>query len=708
MIITELHNGQGLGNQLWCYITTRVIAKDMGYDFGIQSPEKFRGNDFLNLDFGKPVIGGTGPEGGPPLTLPDGIKHYYVEKTAIHPLNGSEIRLFDKNLVNIQDNTKIEGLMQDEQYIIHRKEEIREWLKVKEEYEFYDFADDNICVIKFRGTGYVSVKDFYLTKTFWENAVNNMRKINPHFKFIVITDDIKNAKNFFPDFDVYNFSIAKDYIIIKNAHYLILANSSFSWFPAWLNKNLKFCIAPKYWARHNISDGYWSLGYNITTGWMYQDRNGNLQDYDSCLKELNTYVENNKELFLNTAPFKPSIIKSIKNTIHIFNTFSKETSKMSAIESVVKLVTAKIIVIIKRKIWRTLFNIKRSAVTKRAKRFARKVVDLHERIFRQTKWNIAEYKAKKKWLTPEKIAEYRKNIKICDIFTFFDELDLLEIRLNILDDYVDYFVIVEATETFSGTPRSLCYEQNKQRFKKWEHKIIYQVVNDTPVNEDELREGLKKNKGLSDLDREIMNNALLGDTLGKDSNGKIIITWLKEYHIKESIKKALASLNLINEDICYVSDLDAIWNPELVIDYTKDDVFKLRQTGYMYYLDNRSNQEDWRGWVGTIVTKYKNIKNSCLSHLRSHRKMKSKYLFLRNGGWHFSFLGGYAGAKKKLEQYAHFWYEPQKNLPHVEERVANNQDYRGRDIKLRRDERGLPQYLLNNKERYKKFFKQKQ
>lgn len=703
MIVTELHNGQGLGNQLWCYITTRVIAKDKGYDFGIQSPEKFRGNDFLKLDFGKPVIGGTGPEGGPPLTLPNGIQHYYVEKTAIHPLNGSEIRLFDEKLVNIEDNTKIEGFMQDEQYIIHRKEEIREWLKVEEEHEFYDFADDNICVIKFRGTGYVSEKDFYLTETFWENAVNNMRKINPHFKFIVITDDVKNAKKFFPNFDVFNFSIAKDYIIIKNAHYLILANSSFSWFPAWLNENLKFCIAPKYWARHNISDGYWSLGYNITTGWMYQDRNGNLQDYASCLKELNIYVENNKELFLNESPFTPSIIKSIKNTIHIFNTFSKETTRMRALESTAKLVTAKTIVIIKRKIWRTLFNLKKSPAIKQAKTSVRKIIDFQERIFRQTKWNIAEYRAKKKWLMPEVIARYRKTIKVYDVFTFFDELDLLEIRLNILDEYVDYFVIIEATETFSGIPRSLCYEQNKQRFEKWKHKIIYHIVDDVPTDEDDLREKLSNDKNLSDLDREMMSNAITGDTLGKDGNGKVITTWLKEYYVKESIKKALVGLR--DEDICYISDLDAIWNPELVIDYSKDDVFKLRQIGYMYYLNNRSNQEDWHGWAGTIVTKYKNIRNTCLSHLRSHRKMKSKYIFLRNGGWHFSFLGGYEGAKKKLEQYAHFWYEPKKNLPDLEKRVANNQDYRGKNVKLQKDERGLPKFLLNSKEKYKNFFR---
>ncbi len=83
MIITEIYNGQGLGNQLWCYVVTRVIALDRGYEFGIKSPEKFKCNDFLTLDCGKQVIGGTGQEGGPPDSLPEGITNYYKELIVI-------------------------------------------------------------------------------------------------------------------------------------------------------------------------------------------------------------------------------------------------------------------------------------------------------------------------------------------------------------------------------------------------------------------------------------------------------------------------------------------------------------------------------------------------------------------------------------------------------------------------------------------------
>ncbi len=298
LLVTEIYNGQGLGNQLACYVTTRCTALDKGYDFGIMHPEKFKCLDFMDLDFGKRIIGGRGPEGGPPKKLPEGIEYYYNEQTLIHPENGSDIRVYDKNLVNVFPNTKIDGYMQDEKYFEHRKNEIRKWLKVKQEYECYDYASDDICVINFRGGEYVRHKDLYLTQKYWENAISDMLKINKKFRFIVITDDVSEAKKFFPNYDVLHFNIAKDYVVVKNAHYLILSNSSFGWFPAWLSTELKYCIAPKYWARHNVSDGYWSCGYNITKGWMYQDRDGKLNNYETCVKEFKEYQKIHPDYFI--------------------------------------------------------------------------------------------------------------------------------------------------------------------------------------------------------------------------------------------------------------------------------------------------------------------------------------------------------------------------------------------------------------------------
>lgn len=298
MIVTEIYNGQGLGNQLACYVTTRVVAKDKGFEFGIKSPEKFKCLDFMDLDFGNRVEGGTIPyEGAPPTTLPNGIEHYFRERDVRHP-NGSDIRIDDPLLENIQDNTKIDGVFQSENRIIHRKEEIKQWLRIKPEKDCYEFASDDICVLNFRGGEYASVTHFHLPKTYWDHSISRMLEINPNFRFIVITDDVLRASEYFPDFEVYHFDIAKDFSIIKNAHYLILSNSSFPYFATLMNENVKYILAPKYWGRYNISDGYWHCGYNIFRNHNYLDRDNNIFTYDECVKEFDEYKERNKNLWV--------------------------------------------------------------------------------------------------------------------------------------------------------------------------------------------------------------------------------------------------------------------------------------------------------------------------------------------------------------------------------------------------------------------------
>lgn len=294
MIVTELYNGQGLGNQLWSYVVTRVIALDKGVDFGIMSSDKFKGKDFMSLDFGKEVIGGEGPEGGPPIKLPQGISTYYVEKDTWHPKYKCDIRDYDPGLLSIDDNTKIEGLFQSENFILHRKNEIRDWLRVKASYDCYDFCDDDICVLNIRGGEYKGNHDLILTRKYWADAIRNMLRLNNKLEFVIITDDVKYAQKMFPQYRSFHFDIGKDYAIVKNAKYLILSNSSFAFFPAWVSETVKYVIAPKYWARHNISDGFWACAFNLYRDWMWQDRNGDLFTFEECEEEYFKYKIENK------------------------------------------------------------------------------------------------------------------------------------------------------------------------------------------------------------------------------------------------------------------------------------------------------------------------------------------------------------------------------------------------------------------------------
>jgi beta-1,4-mannosyl-glycoprotein beta-1,4-N-acetylglucosaminyltransferase len=259
-------------------------------------------------------------------------------------------------------------------------------------------------------------------------------------------------------------------------------------------------------------------------------------------------------------------------------------------------------------------------------------------------------------------------IKKYDIFTFNNELDLLEIRLNILNKYVDYFVIVEATETFSGIPKPLYYQLNKDRFKEFEDKIIHYVITDTPQSFDD-----------KDCNQEALMLACNSDNVTREH-----LCWLKEFYQKELIKNALVGLN--DEDICYFSDLDEIWNYNL--DFVIEDrIYKpMVNWCYINYLNVRTN-ENWTYFTGPIVTKYKNVKNECLNHLRTPRKNTNVYVYIENGGWHFNAIGG---IQKKIDAFKH--------------PVYTNGYMLSREHGSRIDENDLPDYLKENKEKYKTLF----
>ena len=204
---------------------------------------------------------------------------------------GCDVRGYDKGLMDVPDNTMIFGNMQDEKYFHHNKELVKEWLKVKEEYDVYDYMDDDVCVLNYRGGEYVGFGELYLTREYWINAMENMTKINPNMKFVTITDDVKASQTILPEIPAYHFTVDKDYSIIKNSKHVILSNSSFPFFAVYTSDTIENIIAPKYWARHNVSDGYWAMSQNIYSGWTYQDRDGNLSTAEECVKELEKYNE---------------------------------------------------------------------------------------------------------------------------------------------------------------------------------------------------------------------------------------------------------------------------------------------------------------------------------------------------------------------------------------------------------------------------------
>lgn len=291
MIGTKVTHGDGLGNQLFRYITARCIALDRNEEFGVLGKETFANNMhsdcglyFMNLDFGKEVT-------------EEDFKQIYYEKedrlylgNSKHDLqHGAYIAGTDWEMYQVPSDTLLMGNMQSEDYYLKYKEQIKEWLKVKSEYDCYDYSQDDLCILHLRCTDYMDCPELFVKKSYWKKGMANMKKINPNMRFMIITNDVKEANKILPEIPAFNFDLAKDYSIIKNARYLLLANSSFTYFPAFTSETVKYIIAPKYWARHNVSDGYWSSEQNIYTGFHYQDRKGRIYSAEECREELERY-----------------------------------------------------------------------------------------------------------------------------------------------------------------------------------------------------------------------------------------------------------------------------------------------------------------------------------------------------------------------------------------------------------------------------------
>ena len=212
----------------------------------------------------------------------------------------------------------------------------------------------------------------------------------------------------------------------------------------------------------------------------------------------------------------------------------------------------------------------------------------------------------------------KKNIKesemIYDAFTFYNELDLLEIRLNLLYNHVDKFILVEATTTHAGDPKPLYYQQNKKRYSKFNDKIIHIVVDDLP----------------------------------RDSKNR----WPAEKAQRMAFMRGLTRAR--DKDIVITSALDEIWRPEaLPKNITVPMVFQQKVKSFFL------NAKHSRGWLGSIVSPYGQFKKEHPNDLLYPRR---KYFnLINNGGWHWCYAGNNAFIRKKLEAIAHAELDNEKS-----------------------------------------------
>lgn len=272
---------------------------------------------------------------------------------------------------------------------------------------------------------------------------------------------------------------------------------------------------------------------------------------------------------------------------------------------------------------------------------------------------------------------------IYDCFQFFNELDLLKLRLNILSPVVDKFVISEATETFSGLPKPLYYEENKEMFAEFNDRIIHAVVSDTPAGDTHVRDTYQKNGGT----------------------------------------KALAGCR--DEDVILFSDLDEIPNPEAILrvlkDFREDKIYHFAQRLFYCYLNmeevsgNLLSQAgefdgiEHKQWIGTKMCSYRLMreKNIRFGELR-YPEWKEIGIRVENGGWHFGYMGGYGESDvkkritRKIKSAAHQEYNNRTVLSEAEDRIKDGKDIFGREAEFKKVEidESFPIYLQEHKEEY--------
>ena len=273
---------------------------------------------------------------------------------------------------------------------------------------------------------------------------------------------------------------------------------------------------------------------------------------------------------------------------------------------------------------------------------------------------------------------------IYDCIPFFNELDILNLRLHILAPIVDKFIIEEATVTFSGQPKELCFEKNKAMFQDFLPKIEYIVVDNSPVDTTtHLRDKFQKNA---------------------------LVRGLKEAR---------------DEDVILLSDVDEIPNPEVVkklaAGFDPDKIYHLAQRMFYCYL----NMEEMSGnllsitgefpgvtrkmWLGTKVFSIRSIPQSGIIDLREASVTDKNAVRVADGGWHF----GYMGSRKesdvskrigtKVVAAAHQEYNDEDTLKEARDRLILGQDIFGRDARFERVEVDgtYPEYLLAHMDEYR-------
>lgn len=294
-------------------------------------------------------------------------------------------------------------------------------------------------------------------------------------------------------------------------------------------------------------------------------------------------------------------------------------------------------------------------------------------------------------------------MKIFDCVPFFDENMLFDLRLNILDKYVDKFVVVEQLYTHSGQKKKQNFDI--ENFKKFKDKIVYFLIEDEPPNLDEIDETKPEHVGLKRM----------------NSLKRISLQYNK-------LSDGLIDAN--EDDLVMVSDCDEIPNlDKLSFENLKNEIILFKQKIFYYKFNLLHENFDW---FGTKACRKKRLKNiDWLKYIKNKKYplwrldtlfSNVRYIdvkIIENGGWHFTNVKNNKDIFYKLMNYGEYneFEKSGLNENSIKELIDNRELYFNHkadktdlnkyssNIKLKKiDDIILPEYLINNKSKFSDWF----
>jgi len=282
-------------------------------------------------------------------------------------------------------------------------------------------------------------------------------------------------------------------------------------------------------------------------------------------------------------------------------------------------------------------------------------------------------------------------MRVFDSFIFFNELDLLDLRLNILNDVVDYFVITESPWTVSGNPKPLYYQENKERFSKFHHKIIHNITEEIPNDYSDY------------MDKKKYHTPMGGNDLNGTPYREYPIRFQRAIFNRDSSIYGSVNFGINDDDIILTSDADEIINPLVLKDlswFDPNNHYVCLQKAFYYKL-NYLYQDDW---MGTRISTFKTLSNYSVDLLRNMHKDAYR---IEQAGWHWSFFGDADNFRLKLSSYEHTENNVESNTANAERKIDEGIDPFGRSIQIETIpiDDTYPEYIQNNQKKYSEFIK---